>query len=209
MSNYPEKARALISTNRRLRLLSVWNRARMINMSIEGWLSKGGYANHGSRSCHEHPWLEFASDRPRNIHRIAKGAVLSSTVEGKFRDESRFRPVPRIISPLNIESTMAPGILPSYSATSRVISSSGSRSHLESNPLAEVSPCRFRSKPRFLSSLSFRSIASSRVLLRLLSTPPLPFCPRIFAIVRPGPLLTEKLYGVRCFELSSTYFVRR
>lgn len=144
-----------------------------------------------------------------NIHRIAKGAVLSSTVEGKFRDESRFRPVPRIISPLNIESTMAPGIPPPYSATSRVISSSGSRSHLESNPLAEVSPCRFRSKPRFLSSLSFRSIASFRVLLRLLSTPPLPFCPRIFAIVRPGPLLTEKLYGVRCFELSSTYFVRR
>lgn len=142
-----------------------------------------------------------------NIHRIAKGTVLSSTVEGKFRDESRFRPVPRIISPLNIESTMAPVFWP-YSATSRVISSSGSRSHLAQPPCSRGLVLPSRSKPRFLSSLSFRSIASSRVLLRLLSAPPLPFCPRVFAIVRPGPLLTEKLYGVRCFELSSTYFRR-
>lgn len=85
-----------------------------------------------------------------NIHRIAKGTVLSSTVEGKFRDESRFRPVPRIISPLNIESTMAPVFWP-YSATSRVISSSGSRSHLAQPLVAEVSSC-----------LLARNLASSR-----------------------------------------------
>lgn len=158
----------------------------MINMSIEGWLSKGGYANHGSRSCHEHPWLEFASDRPRTSTELLRiPTIVHSWREVSWRISFSSRS-PHNFAIERIESTMAARILP-YSATSRVISSSGSRSHLVQPPCRGLT-LPFPSLPLvvvlplycfFSCSTSFRSSAS------LLS--------RVFAIVRPGPLLAREI----------------